>query len=124
MKKILVFSLLIMSGLILQSMTSAEMDMVIITKKQFTKTIEESFPISKDGVVAIANKYGNIDMHTWDKNEVKFKVNIIVNATSESVAKDVFERIEVSFNNSNSRVEAVTEIESKKRLLVELVKKP
>ena len=88
-------------------------DMVIITKKRYAKTIEKNFDIVKNGEVAILNKYGNIDMNTWDKNKVQITVDIVVNATSESVAEDVFESININFDASKSKVYAETEIESK-----------
>jgi len=83
-------------------------DMIILTKKQYSKTIEKSFDISRNGEVAIVNQYGSIDMHTWDKNEVQLTVTIVVNATSQSAAEDVFEKINIHFDNAADRVLAET----------------
>jgi len=113
MKKILVYSLVLLGSMVLFSMTTPAEDIFILKKKQYKKNIEKQFSIDKDGEVAIVNKYGDIDMHTWDKNEVKIKVEIIINATSQSIAEDVFETISVEFDDSKSRVYAETVIESK-----------
>jgi hypothetical protein len=113
MKKILAFSVLIASAFLMMSLTSPAEDITIFVKKKYNKTIEKSFPISKKGEVAIINKYGTLDINTWNKNEVQIKVEIVVNATSESVAEDVFERISIEFDNSSDRVFAETVIESK-----------
>lgn len=106
-------SLLMILALLMSSMTVAADDMLIITKKKYSKTIDKQFKISKSGEVAVINKYGMIDMHTWDKNEVQFVVEIVVNATSESVAEDVFKTIDIKFSDSGNLVSAETVIESK-----------
>lgn len=113
MKTILTYSLLIAGALMLFSMTGP-VESHGVLKKRFSKTIERTYPIDKNGEVAIINKYGNIDMQTWPKSEVKLEVVVVVNATSESVAEDVFETIGIEFEDSRSRVSAETVIETKK----------
>ncbi|MDX1407521.1 MAG: hypothetical protein R3330_05290 [Saprospiraceae bacterium] len=80
------------------------------TAKEYERTISREFDISATGVVEIFNKYGNIDLHTWPQNKVKFEVRISVDARSEDKAEDTFERIKVEFDDSHARVKAVTEI--------------
>lgn len=113
MRKILAYSLLIMGSLVLFSMSAPVKDILIITKKKYSKTVEKTFPIDSKGEVAITNKYGNIEMLTWDKDKVQIKVDIVVNATSESVAEDVFESIAIEFSGSKDLVSAETVIETK-----------
>jgi acylphosphatase len=123
MRKISAYSILLLGVLVLFSMSTPVNDMQIITAKKYSKSIEKNFPISAKGEVVIINQYGNLDINTWNKNEVQFKVEIVVNATSESVAEDVFEAISVEFEGNKSLVRAETVIEEKKRLLVELGQK-
>lgn len=80
--------------------------------KDFTRTITKEFPISPDGVVEINNRYGNIDIQTWDRAMVKFEVTITVDTRNEDKANETFERITIDFDDSQSRVEATTEIAS------------
>ena len=40
-------------------------------KKEFTKTIKKEFDIDADGKVSIVNKYGEVNINTWDQNKVK-----------------------------------------------------
>lgn len=82
--------------------------------REFTKTITKDFPIIADGAVSIANKYGKVEVRTWDKNRVKIEVTIVVSAKSESIANDIFERIDVNFTNSRDYVSAETIIEPQK----------
>ncbi len=83
-------------------------------KKEFVKTINKEFDITADGKVGLSNRYGKIDLKTWNENKVKIDVKITVNASSEEAAQDEFERINVSFSNGNDYVNAETTIESKK----------
>ena len=113
MRTIFKYSLITLGALLLLSMSGPVREYKVLPKKQYSKTIEKNFPISKKGTVAIINKYGNIDMHTWERSEVSFKIKIKVNATSESVAEDVFETISIRFEDTPNRVLAETEIENK-----------
>ena len=67
--------------------------------QEFTKTIKKEFDITRDGTTNIKNKYGKVDIKTWDKNRVKIDVRIVVNARSEKSAQEVFDRIDIGFSN-------------------------
>lgn len=84
-------------------------------RREFTKTIKKEFDISANGTTAIYNKYGKVDVKTWDRNRVKVDVTIIVNASSESNAQKVFDRINVNFYNKSDYVKAETQIEPYKK---------
>ncbi len=79
--------------------------------RQYTKEIKREFSITPHGNVQISNKYGQVDIRTWEKNRVKVTVEIIVNAENESAAQKVFKRIAVKFDTENSMVSATTFIE-------------
>lgn len=81
-------------------------------RREFTKVIKKEFDITKNGTTALYNKYGKVDVKTWDKNRVKVDVTIIVNASSEAIAQKVFDRININFFNKSDYVKAETIIES------------
>ncbi len=81
-------------------------------RREFTKTIKKEFDISANGTTAIYNKYGKVDIKTWDRNRVKIDVTIIVNASTEAAAQKVFNRISVNFYNKSDYVKAETIIET------------
>lgn len=83
-------------------------------RREFTKVIKKEFDIAKNGTTALYNKYGKVDVKTWDNNRVKVEVTIIVNASSESAAQQVFDRIDINFFNKDNYVKAETIIESGK----------
>lgn len=83
-----------------------------IERREFTKVIKKEFDITKNGTTALYNKYGKVDVKTWDKNRVKIDVTIVVNASSEETAQKVFDRIDIKFFNNEGYVKAETAIES------------
>jgi hypothetical protein len=82
--------------------------------REFSKTINKQFNMAANGLVELSNRHGKIDIKTWDQNNVRISVKILVDAKSEEDAQDVFERISIDFSNSSSRVSAITEIADKK----------
>ncbi len=82
--------------------------------QDYTKTIKKEFPITANGTVNLINKYGKIDVKTWDKSRAKVDVTIVVKAGSESQAQSVFDRIRIDFTNDDSFVKAETIIQSNK----------
>jgi hypothetical protein len=83
-----------------------------LNAQDFTKTVKKEFPLNSNGMVNIVNKYGKVDVKTWDKNRAKVDVTIVVKASSESQAEPVFDRIRIEFANDDSYVKAETVIES------------
>lgn len=82
--------------------------------REYTKDIKREFSITPHGNIIISNKYGQVDVRTWEKNRVKVTVEIIVNATNESEAQRVFNKIDIEFESNTSIVVARTMIESNK----------
>lgn len=82
--------------------------------QDYTKTIKKEFPLNSNGTMNLINKYGKIDVKTWDKSRAKVEVTIVVKAGSESQAQTVFDRIRIDFSNDDSFVKAETIIESSK----------
>ena len=82
-----------------------------IARTEFTKTIKKEYDIAATGTTMLSNKYGKVDIKTWDQNKVKIAVTIVVNASSESAAQNVFDRININFSNSSDYVKAETVVE-------------
>lgn len=112
MKK--VFKLLYTNSLLLALLFLSVSVMAAPAKREFSKTINKHFNMDADGLVKLSNKYGQIDIKTWEQNAVRISVKILVNANSESDAQEQFDLINISFHNSSNEVGASTSIESKK----------
>lgn len=77
-----------------------------------TKTIKKEFSVNANALLRINNKYGNVDVISWDQNRVEIEVTITVKGNSESKVIDRLKRINVNFNNSPSEVSAKTILEN------------
>ncbi len=109
--KQLTFFLLLVVGLTIEIQANTTLPP---SKTEYTKTIKKNYNMSADGDVTLSNKYGQINLKTWNRNEVSIDVTIVVKARNESVANDIFDRVGVDFSNGSSYVKAETIIESQK----------
>jgi hypothetical protein len=84
-------------------------------KSEKRKTIEKTFTVNKDALVDLKNKFGDMDISTWDKNEVSLFVEVIVKGNNENKVMDALERIDVDIESSNARVYAHTQFNNAKK---------
>jgi hypothetical protein len=82
-------------------------------KQEFSKTINREFATNTNGMTALYNKYGAVNVKTWANNSVKIDITIRVNASSQNAADKMFDRIQVNFANTTGYVKAETMIQSK-----------
>lgn len=82
-------------------------------QERVSKTIEKSFSLTNTGSLQLENKYGNINLTGWDKNEVSIKIIIKVNHKKQDNAKDLLKRVNPKFKSSNDYVAVVSEISNR-----------
>jgi hypothetical protein len=82
--------------------------------QEFSKVIYKEFSISTYGTTNLINKYGRMDVKTWDGNTVKIKVTILADAKNQADADVVFNRININFYNDANFVKAETILEESK----------
>lgn len=75
-----------------------------------TKTIKKEFSVNAEATVDLDNKYGSIDIQTWDQNKVTLEIVITTKGNNESKAQNKLDDIHIEFENSNSHVSAKTKI--------------
>ncbi len=75
-----------------------------------TKTINKSFKITKTGTLNVDNRYGNLTVESWDKDEISFQINIKVSSSSKSKAKEAIDNLSITFSSTSQEVSAVTEL--------------
>ena len=75
------------------------------------KVIQKEFKVNKDATLNISNKYGNIDIVTWNENKIAVVVKITTNGDNEDKVKKRLEEITVDFNSSSTNVSAKTLID-------------
>jgi hypothetical protein len=78
------------------------------------RIIHKSYNVDKDATLKVSNRFGNVDIITWDQNTIEFDVLIRVSGNSADKVDDRLERIDVDFSATNSLVSAITKIEKNK----------
>ena len=75
-----------------------------------TKDINKVFQISKGDILNVENKFGDIDVLTWEKSEISISVKLTATGKSEAVSQNMLEKISVDINKSGNTVKATTGI--------------
>lgn len=83
--------------------------------QEFTKKINREFSTVANGMTALYNKYGKVNVNTWANNTVKIDITILVNANNQRDADKLFERIKVNFTNTSGYVKAETVVEAESK---------
>jgi hypothetical protein len=77
-------------------------------KQEKSKTIKKEYSVSSDATVDIDNKYGNINITTWNKNSVEITVVITVKGNNLSTVEKKLRGINVDFDATSDMVSAKT----------------
>lgn len=95
------------------------------TQAQFTETkeIKKEFSVLPDTRIEITNKYGKIELNTWEKDSVIIEVRIKVEEKKLSKLEKAIDAIEFDFTKSDHFLIAKTKVgQNKSSLGKELVK--
>ncbi len=82
-------------------------------QENVSKTVTENFALTNSGKLQLENKYGNINLFGWDKEEVSVSIVISANHRKKENAKDLLKRISPVIKNSNNYVSIGYEIAEK-----------
>ncbi|QOD61767.1 hypothetical protein H9I45_04790 [Polaribacter haliotis] len=83
-------------------------------KHEKSKTITKKYTVNSNALVALDNKYGDLNITTWDKNRVEIEVKITVKGDDLEDVEQKLNSINIEFNASNSKVSAQTVFGEKK----------
>lgn len=72
------------------------------------KRMERAFKLQRTTEVNISNKYGNVHLLNWEKDSVKFEVEITVRSSKPARADKMFNDIDIQFSQSSYYVNAVS----------------
>ena len=86
---------------------------VVKKKHEKSKVIKKEFVVNTDAKVALNNRYGNLNITTWNQNRVEIEVTITVKGNDIEDIEDRLSTIDVAFNASSSLIEAKTIFEKK-----------
>lgn len=80
---------------------------------EYEKEIIEVFSAQKGTELNISNKYGDVDIHNWEKDSVSVKVLITIETTSEEKAKLLFTNIDINMDKIGQVISAETRMSQK-----------
>ena len=100
--------------ILLALMLLALMPQTLATAQDHTdkRSVRRSFPVSLETTLEVHNKYGKIQVATWDKDSVAIEVDINLSESSSSKLKKLKEGTQISFTGTRSYIIAKTVIES------------
>ncbi|MEE4256216.1 MAG: hypothetical protein V2I47_04190 [Bacteroidales bacterium] len=84
-----------------------------VTAQELTKNYNESFDVNADAKVQISNQYGQVNVQTWEKNQVMIEVEVSVDAKSEKESQRILDKIDIEISGDKSLVSASTAINGK-----------
>lgn len=82
-------------------------------QERVSKTVERSFSLTNAGELQLENKYGDIRITGWDKEQVLVKIDIGVNRRKKENAKELLNRINPKFKTSDKLISISSEISNK-----------
>ena len=84
-------------------------------KHEKSRTVKKEYSVNRDATVNLKNKYGNVNIITWDKNKVEITVEITAKGNDLSTVERKLNNIEIEFNANSDMVSAKTRIEKSSR---------
>lgn len=79
-----------------------------------TKTYTKSYTVSSSDKISFDNKFGELQINSWDKNEVKVTVTITAEASTDEKAQAILDHINIEDGKSSNRVYFETKFDKKK----------
>ncbi|APU08902.1 hypothetical protein A5M85_00935 [Cellulophaga lytica] len=74
------------------------------------KTIKKNFTVNANALLKVNNKYGNLNITSWDQNRIEIEVHIKTSGNNEEKVQRKLDNITVNFEGSSSTVSAKTNI--------------
>jgi len=109
-----VFNILAICCCILWSATiSHAAEVTTIIKTEYTKKFNKTFDVNATDKFIVKNRYGKIDIQTWNEPKVQVDVLVTANARSKEAGDAMLERIKVVFDQGGNYTSAITEIAEK-----------
>jgi hypothetical protein len=83
-------------------------------KYKKSKTIHKEYSVNSDALLKINNRYGNVDITSWDENRIVFEIEITVSGNNEDKVLSKLDGIHVDFDANKHEVYAKTKINKNK----------
>jgi hypothetical protein len=84
-----------------------------LSAQEVTKKYHKEYTAGVNTTLDISNKYGDVVVDTWDKNQVVIDVKVTVEMPNKERAQKLLDYIDVQFDQSGNDISAKTVIDSK-----------
>jgi hypothetical protein len=74
------------------------------SQEEFKKEFDKNYSCSKQTNFSISNKYGDIEIRDWEKNEIDIQAEIILRNVSKQKADQIFELVDINFSQSGNDI--------------------
>ena len=88
---------------------------------KISKSIDKTFEVSGRLNLEITNKYGNVIIDTWPRNEVSLKIEILAYGKDGTAAEKLMNRVEFDFKHSNDFLEVESVFDRKKSFFKDML---
>ncbi|MBL0358737.1 MAG: hypothetical protein IPP72_18560 [Chitinophagaceae bacterium] len=75
-----------------------------------TKSVNKIYNVGSGDKLNISNSFGKVEVHTWNKNEIKVDVTVEITANKEGLAQKILDGISISEKQSGGVVTFKTSI--------------
>ena len=100
---------------IMMSLNISALESITSLDYELKKSYSKEFPVTHNSTVELSNKYGKIDIKTWNKPSVKVDVMVIVKASDKGNAEDKMSEIAITINKVGENVVCVTDFNSSQK---------
>ena len=80
-----------------------------------TKTVNKTFSVNNGSELAIENRFGEITITHWSRNEVAIRVEIETRAANDQLAQAALDRIAIETQQEGNKVSATTQFAKSNR---------
>lgn len=80
---------------------------------ELSKNLHKEFNADQNTLLLIQNKFGDVDINNWDKNQVVIDVTITIDHKHEDKAKELMDYIHVDISQEGNTIKAITTIDNK-----------
>ncbi len=85
----------------------------IVSGQKAVKEINKNYEITEGFSLVITNKYGEINVVNWEKDELSVEIVITAESSSQSKAEELLKDVEIELSENSSDVSFITKINSK-----------
>jgi hypothetical protein len=84
-----------------------------LNAQEVNKEFHKEFTTAAGTILDLSNKYGNINIQSWDKDQVVIDVKVSVEMPDKEKAQKFLDYIDVQFSQSGNTISAATVIDEK-----------